>query len=162
MPKAKSSDVKKRRVIIATILKKDADTGTNAIREKLKEYGITTTRQTVISDKNYLENKNLNDFIRSNDDLLLEMDRDMIDAEIKLNKELRDSTDDLNVQAKFSAIIRRLGVDRVKVDEKIDALRMKKLEIEKPVYNITVGTQRVVDVKEYKKNKESKKNKEGK
>jgi len=154
MPKAKSSDVKKRRVIIATILKKDADTGTNAIREKLKEYGITTTRQTVISDKNYLESKDLNDFIRSNDDLLLELDRDAVIKEIEVNKELRDKTDDLNIKAKFSSILRRLGVDKTNIDEKIDKRRMEKLEIEKPVYNITIGIQKVVDVKKYKKDKE--------
>ena len=155
MPKAKSSDVKKRRVIIATILKKDADTGTNAIREKLKEYGITTTRQTVISDKNYLESKDLNDFIRSNDDLLLELDRDAVIKEIEVNKELRDKTDDLNIKAKFSSILRRLGVDKTNIDEKIDKRRMEKWEIEKPVYNITIGIQKVVDVKKYKKDKES-------
>ena len=154
MPKAKSSDVKKRRVIIATILKKDADTGTNAIREKLKEYGITTTRQTVISDKNYLESKDLNDFIRSNDDLLLELDRDAVIKEIEVNKKLRDETDDLNIKAKFSSILRRLGVDKTNIDEKIDKRRMEKLEIEKPVYNITIGIQKVVDVKKYKKDKE--------
>ena len=154
MPKAKNSDVKKRRVIIATILKKDADTGTNAIREKLKEYGITTTRQTVISDKNYLESKDLNDFIRSNDDLLLELDRDAVIKEIEVNKELRDKTDDLNIKAKFSSILRRLGVDKTNIDEKIDKRRMEKLEIEKPVYNITIGIQKVVDVKKYKKDKE--------
>jgi len=162
MPKAKSSDVKKRRVIIATILKKDGNVGTNAMCKKLEEYGIVTTRQTVISDKKYLSKKDLKDYISSDTGIPLEIDRDGVDMEIKLNKEFRDKTDDLNIKAKFSAIIRRLGVDRANFTAKIYELRMKKLEIEKPVYNITVGTQRVVDVKEYKKNKESKKNKEGK
>lgn len=152
MPKAKSSSVKKRRVIIATMIKKDNDIGINTILNTLrKEYGIVTTRQTVTTDKTYLSKQDLDKYIRSESDLLLEVDRDMINAEIELNKTLRGETSDLNIKAKFSSILRRLGVDRTNVDEKIDALRMKKLEIEKPVYIITIGTQKEVDVALYKK-----------
>ena len=151
MPKAKSSDVKKRRVIIATILKKGEDTRTVSILEKLKEYNINTTRQTVISDKNYLSKQDLNQYIRSETGLLLEIDRDAVDGEIEVNTTLRKNTDDVNVKTKLGSLLRRLYVDRTKIDEKIDALRMKKLEIERPVYNVVIGTQKEVNAALYKK-----------
>ena len=156
MPKAKNSTVKKRRVIIATILKKGEDTKTVSILEKLKEYNINTTRQTVITDKKYLSTQDLDEYICSDTGIPLEIMKDEIDTEITLNKKLRNKTEDLNIQANFSAIIRRLNVDKTNIMEKIEALRMTKIELEKPVYIITIGTQKEVDVKEYKKKRDKK------
>jgi len=151
MPKAKSSAVRKRRVIIATILKKKEGAGVTMLLEKLKEYGIVTTRQTVTSDKAYLSKRDLKDYISSDTGIPLEIDRDAVDEEIRLNKQFRDETDDLNIKAKFSSILRRLGVDRGALTAKMYELRMKQIEHEKPVYNIVIGTQKEVDVAQYKK-----------
>ena len=156
MPKAKGSAVKKRRVIIATILKKGEDTRTITILKKLEEYNINTTRQTVISDRNYLAKQDLNQFIRSETELLLEIDRDAVDGEIKINTTLRDNTEDIKEKTKLGSLLRHLFVDRTKIDEKIEALRMTKLEIEKPVYNVSIGTQKMVDVKKYKEKRDKK------
>lgn len=156
MGKNKSSETRKRRVIIATFLRKGGDTSTSVIRNKLTEYNISASRQTVITDKAYLANKDLNQYIRDEMGLLLEVDKDAINAEIKLNEGLREEAETVDLKIKLGGLLRKLYSDRANIDDKIDALRMKKLEIEKPIINLTIGVQQKVDVEKMKKEREKK------